>query len=164
MFTVQEIEQLPPSAAVLVEHPIAQVGPVEAGHVHPRPAQGQAAGDFGPRRGIGGGGEGDPRHPGEAFGEDREAQIFGTEVMPPLRDAMRLVDREECQRRAFEERQATFGEQPFGRDIQQVETAVEEAPFDRRRLGSGERRVEEIGPHAGLAQRRDLVLHEGYQR
>ena len=44
---------------------------------------------------IGGGGERDARHAGEAPCEHRQLDVFGTEVVAPLRHAVRLVDGEQ---------------------------------------------------------------------
>ena len=54
-------------------------------------------------RGIRGGREGDGLHVAELRLHRAERRVFGAEVVAPLRDAMRLVDREQRDLRAFEE-------------------------------------------------------------
>ena len=63
----------------------------------------------------------------------RELDVLGTEVVPPLRDAVRLVDREERQLAALdelvEEAHEALGEQAFGSDVDEVEFAAHQAAF-----------------------------------
>ena len=44
---------------------------------------------------VGGSRQRDAWHVGKAFGEDGQPDIFRAEIVPPLRYAMRLVDREQ---------------------------------------------------------------------
>ncbi len=77
---------------------------------------------------------------------------------------MGFVDREQRHLRAFEQVQETRGEQPLGRDVQEFQSAAEEAPLDvglRRRIETG---IQERRRHAELAQRFHLVLHQCDQR
>ena len=80
----------------------AQVRPVEAVHEHGRIAPEQLADDVGAGGGIGGGGEGDGLHAAERGLGCAEPQIVRPEGVPPLRDAMGLVDREEPDAGALE--------------------------------------------------------------
>ncbi len=101
---------------------------------------------------------------GEPLGENLELAVFGTEVVAPLGDAVRLVDGEQRQLRAREQRQRPLLQQPLGRDIEDIEAARGDAAFERRLLAIVERRVEERGPDADLGQRLHLVLHQRDQR
>jgi len=81
---------------------------------------------------------------------------------------MRLVDGEQgdpLQRgEAVEQGEETLAQQALGRDINQVEFALQQPAFDG---GGGcliERGIEEGGAHAGLQQRIDLILHQCDQR
>ena len=94
----QEGEELAARVLGLVDDAVAEVRPVEAGDEDPRPLELQAGEDLAPRRRVGGGGERDARHPGEALGQQVEPQVLGAEVVPPLGDAVRLVDGEEADR------------------------------------------------------------------
>ena len=164
MLVGEEGEQLPAAAVVLVDDAIAQVRAVEAGDEEPRVPELEALDDLAPRRRVGGGGQGDPRHAGEAVGERREPQVLGAEVVPPLRHAVRLVDREERQRHPAEELEEALGQEPLGRDVEQVEVAGQEAALDARLVATVEARVQELGGDAELGERRDLVLHERDER
>ena len=56
-----------------------------------------------------------------------ELAVFGPEIVAPLRDAVRLVDREQRDLAAREHVEAALGQQPLGRDVQQFS-----APFAKR--------------------------------
>jgi hypothetical protein len=143
---------------------IADVGPVETLHEGARLAQVQALDDLAARGRIGGGGQRDARHRGVALRQHRELQVLLAEVMPPLRDAMRLVDREEGDRELIEQREAALGDQPLRREVQEIQLAGARAALHRLRGLPVERRIQELGAHPGLLQRRDLVLHQRDQR
>ena len=77
--------------------------------------------------------------PGKRSREHRELQVLGPEVVAPLRHAVRLVDREQRDARGVaelvEQAEERLGEQPLGRDVEQVELARAEparAPRARR--------------------------------
>ena len=53
---------------------------------------------------VGGGGERDARHAGEALVQHVERQVVLAEVVAPLADAVRLVDREQAQQAALVQR------------------------------------------------------------
>ena len=76
-----------------------QVGTVEAAHDHARAAQIQPLDDLLAHRRRGRGGK---RHHGRAAeraGGGVEQLVLGTEVVPPLRDAVRLIHRQQADRR-----------------------------------------------------------------
>ena len=56
-----------------------------------------------------------------------ELQVLRTEIVAPLRHAVRLVDREERKARAGQDIQAARRQEALGSDVQQVEAAVEKA-------------------------------------
>ncbi len=84
--------------------------------------------------------------------------------MPPLRHAVRLVDREERQPDPAEEVEEALGQEPLGCHVEQVEIAGQEAALDARLVASVEARVQELGGDAELGERRDLVLHQRDER
>ncbi len=97
---------------------------------------------------------------GEPFGDDREADIFGPEIVAPLRDAMRLIDGEQGDPGAAEHRQAARRDQTFRGDVEKVEFAGEQLPLDLvgfvpRQGGIQHRRLD-----ARFQQARDLVAHQ----
>ena len=114
--------------------------------------------------GIGGRGQRDARHGGKTLVQQRQLQVFGPEIVAPLRDAMRLVDREQRELRAVQQIEAARGGQPLGRDVEHVELAGEQRALGGPRRIGVERRVEERCAHAQLGQRRDLILHQCDQR
>src|SRR5690606_9236945 len=83
------------------------------------------------------------------------------EVVTPLRHTVRLVDREEGDRRTVEQAQRALELEPLGREVEQVEFAREQLLLDQpariRTLGGAEER----GAHTERLERIDLVLHEG---
>ena len=75
-------------------HRQPQVGPVEAVHEHRRRAAEKLRQNVRARGGVGRGGECDGLHAAELGLHRAERRIFRTKVVAPLRDAMRLVDRQ----------------------------------------------------------------------
>ena len=73
---------------------------------------------------------------------------------------MGLVDGEQRDAAAFQQLQAAVGQEPFGRDVQQVELAIQEGLLDIARLTPFLCRVQVGRPHAELGQGVDLVLHQ----
>ena len=166
MLVADEAQQLLARLALL-DDPVADVGPVEAGHEHPRAGE-QPLLDLQPRRRIGGGGQRDARHLRKALAQQAELAVLGAEVVAPLRHAVRLVDREQRQPalrlHVVEQPQAALAQQPFGRDVDEVELAGAHPALDRRRLGAAQCAVEKGRAHAQLGQRGHLVLHQCDQR
>ena len=120
---------------LLAQHGVADVGAVEAGEEQPRLAQLQAAGDVLARLRVGGGGQRHARHAGKPRRQPGELQIFGAEIMPPLADAMRLVDGEERDLHPVQHLQEIRHHQPFGRDIEQVQPPRAQIGAHLRPLG-----------------------------
>jgi hypothetical protein len=108
--------------------------------------------------------ERDARHVRETLVQHRQLNVFGPEIVPPLRHAVRFVDREQADARLFEQIEKTRRHEPLGRDIQQIELAVAQRALGGRGLGAGQRRIQIGRAHADLVQRRDLVLHQRDQR
>ena len=93
-----------------------------------------------------------------------QADIFRTEIVPPLRHAMRLVDRKQRDIGLAEQGEAARRQQPLRRDVEQVEIAGEQPPLDFRGFLERQRRVQHRRVDAGLEQARDLVAHQRDQR
>src|SRR5690606_32203620 len=85
------------------------------------------------------------------------------EVVAPLGDAVRLVDREQAQSapgaKYVEQRQERFGEEALGRYVQEVQAAIDRVALDGVGLGRLERAVQELRTDAENLQGRHLVLH-----
>ena len=63
------------------------------------------------------------RHVRETLGENFELPVLGAEVMAPLRDAMRFIDREDCNVAALEEAKRTLLHETFRGNIEKIEPA-----------------------------------------
>jgi hypothetical protein len=163
VLALQQREQLPARLVLLDDH-VADIGAVEAGDELAGLLERQPLADLAARLRIGGGGERDPRHRREALVQHRQAEVLGAEIVAPLRDAVRLVDREQRDPAVRQQLQAALGQQPLGGDVEQVEFAREHRPLDATHVVEPERGVEELGAHAVLAQRHHLVLHQRDQR
>ena len=142
----------------------AQVGTVEAGDAHVRLVQAEALDDVVADERVGGGGEGDDGGIAEAGAGGAEVAVAGAEVVAPLGDAVRLVDREEGDIDAAEPRdEATVGE-ALGRDVEEAEIALGGAAEDGGLLIAGNGRVDGGGGDAVAGEGVDLVLHQGEER
>ena len=75
-----------------------KLGPREAVHKLPRVFQLKLAADVVARARIGRGGDGEPRNAWKHLGQPAQHPVLGSEIVPPLAHAMRLVDRDQCER------------------------------------------------------------------
>ena len=82
---------------------IKQVWAVIPGGEYGCRAEAELRNNIAPGRLIGGRCQRDQRHPRKALLQDRELLVFGTEIVAPLRDAVRFVNREQGQRRPLEQ-------------------------------------------------------------
>lgn len=73
---------------------------------------------------VGGRGQRDDLAGADRLAHLAERQIFGPEVMAPLRDAMRLVNRHEPDAGAAQQRDRVRLGQPLGRDVDQPQRAA----------------------------------------
>ncbi len=149
---------------VLLEHRVADVGPVESGDVPMGVAQTQHADDVLAGLDIGGGGEGHQRHIGEALAQHAERGVFRAEVVAPLGDAVGLVDGEEGDVDGLEPIEEAAADQPLGADVEQIQLVGVQARQHPAGLVRAEARVVEGGGHAVGDQGVDLVLHQRDQR
>ena len=137
---------------------------MEAGDEDLRRLHLQRAQDVVARARIRGRGQRDARHAGELFGQAGQLAVLRAELVAPLRDAMRLVDREQRELQARQPLQRAVAQQPLGRDVQQIELLLDQVARDAARLGGIEIGMQRAGGHAELAQRRHLVVHQRDQR
>src|ERR1700732_4887618 len=72
----------------------------------------------------------------------REAEIFGPEIVPPLRDAMGLVDGEDIGARLAKKGGRTGPHEALRRDIGEPITAAPQARLDLRIIFAAVRRVQ----------------------
>ena len=112
---------------VLLDDGVADVRPVEAGDEERASSQLQPLDDVGARVVVGGGGQRQPRHAGEALVQHAQAQVLLAEVVAPLADAMRLVDGEQAEQPALvqriQHRQEARRQDALGRRVQQHQPA-----------------------------------------
>ena len=80
--------------------------------------------------------------------------------MAPLRNAMRLVDGKKRDPPALEQLDAAIGQKPLGRDIQQIDFALQKGALDIARALPILRGIQERRAHAELSQGIHLVLHQ----
>ncbi len=130
------------AAADFGPHRQAQVGPVETVHEHRRRAAEQLFQNIRARRGVGRGGERNCLHAAELGLHRAECRVFRAEIVAPLRDAMRLVDRQQRDFGALEEIERLGPHQPFRRNIDEAQFAARDAIEDRAILSGIVGRVE----------------------
>ena len=95
--------------------------------------------------------------------EHGQLQVLRPEVVPPLRDAMCLVDGEQRDLRAAQQIQHSLGHQALGRYIEQVQLSGQKCLFNAARLVNLQGRVQKSRTGSDLAQGGDLILHQGDQ-
>ena len=168
VLVAQEAQQLGARVAVLLDDGVADVRPVEAADEGPCVLQLQALDDVGARVRIGGGGQRDARHAGKTLVQHAQAEVFLAEVVPPLADAVRLVDGEQAEQlplvQRVEHRQEARREDALRRGVQQHQPARAQLALHRLRLLAVERGIQEAGVHAHFLERADLVVHQRDQR
>ncbi len=160
---VQKRQQLLAQALALADV-VTDVRAIETRREHRRSGEPKALHDVALRRPVGGGGQRQPRHAGKALAEHTKAEIFRPEVVPPLRHAVRLVDRDQRHRHARQQFQRALADQALRRHVNHLEPPGEQIALDRRRLAGRQARVQRRRGHAELAQRRHLIVHQRDQR
>ena len=167
MFAVEKSRELL-ARVIFLHHAIADVGAVEAGDELACLFQGQPLDDLATRRRVGGGGQRDARHIGKAFVQYRQRAVIGAEIVSPLRHAMRLVDGEQGHAgRGFQPRQQAeemLVEQTFGRDVKQIQLALEQLLLHAARVVRIHTGIQKCGAHPQLQQGLHLVLHQRDER
>ena len=142
-------------------HAEVEVGPVEAAHEHEGVAQLQGVHDVGAH--LLGGGGGERSHAGtggQALHEAGYLAVVGTEVLAPLRHAVRLVHGDEVDGHGVGELgQARAGE-ALGRHVEQADLPGRRTGEGIGLLGGAERGVDARGGDASLLKARHLVFHE----
>ncbi len=154
--------------ARLGAHLVVEVRPVEARDEGLCILHAQVLDDVLLHLGRGRGRQGEDGHLG-VDGLDGVAQttVLGTEVVAPLRDAVRLVDGEERDGDLLQEFHRLLLRQCLRGHVEQLRVALQQVLFHLGHLGAVERRVEEVGhtlAPRGVAHGVHLVLHQRYQR
>ena len=144
-----------------------QVGAIERPDELDRIAQAELRGDVAPDARGRGRGVGVQADAGKQRPQLPELPVLGTEVVPPLADAVRFVDGHEAdvaRREQVEKVLAPFGDEPLRRDVQQPEPSLAQSGHDRRFPIGRQRAVVTGGGDAVADQRVDLILHQRDQR
>jgi len=150
---------------VLFHHRVVNVGPVKTGHKDLGVPQAQAADHFLPGGLVRRGGEGDAGHFRIALVQGGELQVFGTEIVAPLGDAVGLVNGKEGQPslglKPVQQIQAAVAEKAFRGHVEQVQVPVEKAlfGFPHRFPILGGIEIGRLDPQLG--QGIHLILHQG---
>ena len=162
----EDVEQLLLQGAA-AQHAIREVRTIERSDEHQGIAQPQLRHDVASHPLGGGCGERMERHAGKIVAQASELAIFRTEVVPPLADAVRLVDRDEADAGGREhpaQRLASLGHDPLGRDVQQPAPAVAHARQHAVALVRQQRAVQ-VGRRDPIGtQAVDLIFHQRYER
>jgi hypothetical protein len=159
MLGANKIEQLL-AAGRLFDDRIPDVRAVEGGDEFTGVVELQAVRDFVAGLLVGRGRERDARHVGKLLVQDRQADVFGAEIVAPLRDAVRLVDREQRDARIVEQVEAALRHQALGRHVDEVDFPGAHQAFDAQCFLEGLGRIQEGRAHADFFQGIDLVLHQ----
>ena len=108
-----------------------EVRPVEGAHEDARRGGEEFCDDVGAGRRIGRRRDRDELHVADRLRRLGEAEIFGPEIVPPLRDAMGLVDGEHASARLAQKLQRARTHEALRRDIEEAVAAAPEARLDR---------------------------------
>ncbi|MNF56383.1 hypothetical protein D3C84_378670 [compost metagenome] len=113
---------------------------------------------------VGGGGQGDARYMGKQLGQLAQLQVFGAEVMTPLRNAVGFVDGEQRNIKALQERQHARLDQAFWCQVQHFHFATLDPCGQVTLLLGAQGRIEGRGGNTQFVQGRDLIVHQRNQR
>ncbi len=141
-----------------------QVGAVEAGDDGLLGGDAEAGADVGHH-----GRRGGRRERQHALGPElarprSQLEVVRPEVVPPLGDAVRLVDREQRDRRLGQLGEEALVVEPLGCDVEELQAAGAEAVGDVACLGLLDARIEPRCIDALEHERVDLILHQRDQR
>ena len=124
----------------------------------------QLLGDVVARDAVGGGRQGHHGDVGILLFERSQLGVFGTEIVAPLRDAVGLVDGKQADSVDDGARPAAnLAQQFLGRDIQQLDLALQQQVHGLAVLAIALLTVQRQGGNAVLLQRVDLVVHQRQQ-
>ena len=115
-----------------------QVGPVEAAHEDARRRGEQLVDDVAARRRVGGRGQRQGLQPAADLARDvAQREVLGAEIVAPLRDAMRLVDRHQRDVDLGQHLDRVGPRQPLGREVEQTQLARGAAGRARAAFSAG---------------------------
>ena len=143
---------------------VEQVGPREPGDEGPRLAEVQLLDDVAAHPVGGRGGQGQRGRVAQQAAEVAQPGVVGAEVVPPLADAMGLVDRQQLDPRRADRIAKTPAAEPLRRHVNQAELAGRHPIQPRILLRRGQRAVDEAHRQTQRLKLIHLVLHQGDQR
>ncbi len=143
---------------------IAQVGPIKTGDNQRRLIQTQSMDNVLAHIIGSGGGERDGGRTAEPLTHFAELCIFRPKIVPPLADAVCLIDREQSRLEFFHQRLKPTCKKSLGGDVEQARVTVvqfrKRLPRLRRRHGAGEHNRRQTA----IAKLHHLVFHQADQR
>ena len=143
---------------------VLDVRAVKAADVVAGVSQRKTLDDLGASAGVGGRGERDAGHVREPLLEQVELQVVGSKIVPPLRDAVGLVNGEQRDSDLLKQREGAFLGEALRGNVEQVQLPGPQRLLDPPGSISLQGGVQVAGPHAQLRQGGYLVLHQGDQR
>ena len=96
----------------------------------------------------------------QTFDEGRDGAIARAEVVPPLRQAVRLVDGDEGNGLLLQQGLEEVGFEPLGRDIDDFVRASRDGAEPCASFRLSKRAVDECRGRTGFRERVDLILHQ----
>ena len=160
---LQQHVQLPLDV-VLRPHRVAQVRAVEARHEHLGPLEVELLHDVPPhplrrrRR------QRQQRRPREHVAKLPQVAVVRPELVPPLGDAMRLVDGDQAHPQPAQEPAKPLDGQPLRRDVQDLDESLSNLPHHPLDVPQRKRAVNKPSRNAIGVQPVHLVLHQRDQR
>ena len=94
----------------------------------------------------------------------RELPVVGPKLVPPLRDAVRLIDRDQLRRRRVHQVREALRVDPLGSHVEQPGLPAPHPHLNLKRLLRRQRAVQKIRRRPVRPQRPHLVLHQRDQR
>ncbi len=159
----QERQQL--LARLLLGHDaVKNIRPVEARQEALGVLQMQAFDDFFAGTFVGRGGQRNARHVGKQFRQLAQLQIFAPEIVAPLRDAVRLINREQGNFQALQERQHARLHQPLRGEVEHFDFTAFDPSGQVALLLGAEGGVQGSSGHAEFLKGCHLVVHQSDQR
>src|SRR3984893_906598 len=153
-----------PRGIGLAPHGEMDVRPVEGSDENARTGGKQLADDVRAGWRVGGGRHRDELKIADRLRRLREAEIFGPEIGPPLRDAMGLVNGENVGSRLAKKGGRIRTREALRRDVEEAITAALQARLDCRIVFAAVRRVQRGGGNSTGLQLLHLIAHQRDQR
>ena len=113
---------------------------------------------------IGGCGQRHARHARKLLGQLAQLQVFRAEIMPPLGDAVRLVNGKQSNLQRLQKGDSARLEQALRRQIEKLQLTGAHLPGDLALGIFTECGVERSGAQAQFVERGNLIIHQRNQR